>query len=68
MHIYFLIGFRNRLMVPVQWARQRFAGRGVRLVTGEIHPLELVGPEERPLTPGGPVHLARDETEAAQWT
>ena len=35
-HIFFLIGFRNRLIVMIQWAWSYFTyERGVRLITGD---------------------------------
>jgi NADH dehydrogenase len=35
-HIFFLIGFRNRLIVMIQWASAYFTyERGVRLITGD---------------------------------
>jgi NADH dehydrogenase len=35
-HIFFLIGFRNRLMVFIQWAWSYFTyERGARLITGD---------------------------------
>ncbi len=35
-HIFFLIGFRNRLIVMIQWAWSYFTyERGARLITGE---------------------------------
>src|SRR5262249_47311889 len=41
-HIFYLIGFKNRAFVIFQWAWARFtSGRGARLITGESHPLEL---------------------------
>ncbi len=36
-HIFFLIGFRNRLMVLIEWAWSYFTyQRGARLITGEV--------------------------------
>lgn len=38
-HIYFLIGFRNRLAVALEWARAYFTfERGARLITGDVEP------------------------------
>lgn len=38
-HIYFLIGFRNRLVVLIDWAGAYWTyQRGARIVTGEQHP------------------------------
>jgi NADH dehydrogenase len=37
-HIFFLIGFRNRLIVLFQWAWSYFTyERGARLITGDTH-------------------------------
>ena len=37
-HIFFLIGFRNRLMVLIQWAWSYLTyERGARLITGDTH-------------------------------
>lgn len=46
-HIFFLIGFRNRLLVILQWAWAYFTrGRGARLITG-ADPVELgIAPDE----------------------
>jgi NADH:ubiquinone reductase (H+-translocating) len=46
-HIFFLIGFRNRVLVLIQWAWSYFTyGRGARLITEEIHsPPALPTPE-----------------------
>jgi NADH dehydrogenase len=38
-HLFFLIGFRNRLLVMIDWAYSYFTyKRGVRLITGENRP------------------------------
>jgi NADH:ubiquinone reductase (H+-translocating) len=49
-HIFFLIGFRNRLLVLIQWAWAYVAyERGARLITGST---SLPGwTEEKPITP-----------------
>jgi NADH dehydrogenase len=37
-HVFFLIGFRNRIMVLIQWAWSYFTyERGARLITGDAH-------------------------------
>lgn len=37
-HVFFLIGFRNRVLVLVQWAWSYFTyERGARLITGDVH-------------------------------
>jgi NADH:ubiquinone reductase (H+-translocating) len=39
-HIFFLIGFRNRFIVIVEWAWTYFSNdRGARLITGNVEPL-----------------------------
>lgn len=39
-HIFFLIGFRNRMLVMIQWAWSYLTyGRGARLITREIQPV-----------------------------
>ncbi len=44
-HIFFLIGFRNRVLVLFEWAWSYFTfQRGARLITGEISP---VAPRDR---------------------
>jgi NADH dehydrogenase len=41
-HIFFLIGFRNRVLVMIQWAWSYFTfQRGARLITGETRTLAL---------------------------
>ena len=42
-HIAFLIGFRNRVLVLIQWAWSYFTyGRGARIIQEEVRP-QLVG-------------------------
>jgi NADH:ubiquinone reductase (H+-translocating) len=37
-HVFFLIGFRNRVIVMIQWAWSYFTyERGARLITGDQH-------------------------------
>ena len=39
-HIFFLIGFRNRLLVFLQWAWAYVTyQRGARLITGDVEPV-----------------------------
>lgn len=48
-HIFYLIGFANRIVVVVRWAWSFFtAGRGTRLITGS----PLLPPIEEPAAPG----------------
>ena len=43
-HLYFLIGFRNRLLVLIDWAYSYlFFRRGARLITGEDRLEKLLG-------------------------
>jgi NADH dehydrogenase len=45
-HIFFLIGFRNRLLVILQWAWAYITfQRGARLITGKVEPLMKEGDE-----------------------
>lgn len=47
-HIWFLIGFRNRFVVMMEWARSYFTyEKQARLITDEVHRL-LPPPEETP--------------------
>ncbi|MBA3346172.1 MAG: NAD(P)/FAD-dependent oxidoreductase [Gemmatimonadales bacterium] len=48
-HIFFLIGFRNRLLVMIQWAWSYLTyGRGARLITEDLHPPAAAFPEPAP--------------------
>ena len=56
-HVFFLIGFRNRMIVLVQWAWSYFTyERGARLITGDTH---LPGWDEL-RTAKNEVHTAAD--------
>ena len=57
-HILFLIGFRNRLMVMTEWIWMFLTfGRGVRLITGEDRVPRPVRPPPDPrLLPGDERH------------
>jgi NADH dehydrogenase len=52
-HIFFLIGFRNRILVLLQWAWSYFTySRGARLITEEAHaPGTTLGPARVPASP-----------------
>ena len=52
-HIFFLIGFRNRILVMIQWAWSYLTyGRGARLITGETpHTPSLPPVSIRPAAP-----------------
>jgi NADH dehydrogenase len=61
-HLFFLIGFRNRLLVMIDWAYSYFTyKRGVRLITGENKPgcpeSSFSGLEDRP----EPLHQPRTD-------
>jgi NADH dehydrogenase len=59
-HIFFLIGFRNRVLVLIQWAWSYFTfGRGARLITGEG------GPEATARPPGATTPATTSATPAA---
>ena len=48
-HIFFLIGFRNRVLVLIQWAWSYFTySRGARIITEEIGSLRRSRPTEAP--------------------
>ena len=52
-HIFFLIGFRSRLLVMIQWAWSYLThGRGARLITPEVQP---VAPAPGAGIPAGPL-------------
>jgi NADH dehydrogenase len=59
-HIFFLIGFRNRVLVLIQWAWSYLTySRGARLITEEIHPVSnALGPPNS-AAPQAPVVGAR---------
>jgi NADH dehydrogenase len=41
-HIFFLIGFRNRILVMIQWAWSYFTyDRSARLITGADHAVKV---------------------------
>jgi NADH dehydrogenase len=53
-HIFFLIGFRNRVLVLIQWAWSYFTfGRGARLITEDPRPEPMALPPPRE-----PAHLS----------
>ncbi|MGH7264162.1 MAG: NAD(P)/FAD-dependent oxidoreductase [Candidatus Rokuibacteriota bacterium] len=59
-HIYFLIGFRNRLLVLIQWAWAYLTfNRGVRLITGAPPPAIAESPEAEPFPARGHYVRAR---------
>ncbi len=55
-HIFFLIGFRNRVLVMIQWAWSYVTyGRGARLIMTEVEPapLQPLRPDARESQRGG---------------
>jgi NADH dehydrogenase len=51
-HIFFLIGFRNRILVMIQWAWSYLTyGRGARLITGESPHTPSLPPVSIPASP-----------------
>jgi len=75
-HIFFLIGFRNRLIVMIQWAWSYLTyERGARLITGSdelpgwIHPQEYSGATgASPVHPGADARLSAGASDAAAVT
>ena len=72
-HIFFLIGFRNRIIVMIQWAWSYFTyDRSARLITGEsrtvtVPAVELAEELEAMRTqPGPPVAATSDTSSRAQ--
>jgi NADH dehydrogenase len=62
-HILFLIGFRNRLMVMIQWAWSYITyERGARLITGDNN---LPGWHDRALAPSSAGTQVHPETPEA---
>lgn len=54
-HIFYLIGFKNRLVVMITWAWSYLTyKRGARLVVGYAVPRELVEARDQPKPPAGP--------------
>jgi NADH:ubiquinone reductase (H+-translocating) len=52
-HIFFLIGFRNRILVMIQWAWSYLTyGRGARLITGETPRTSSLPPVSVPASSG----------------
>jgi NADH dehydrogenase len=61
-HIFYLIGFANRIVVTVRWAWSFFTrGRSTRLITGQ----KLLPPIETPEPPGSAEHHHRAQALAA---
>jgi NADH dehydrogenase len=64
-HIAFLIGFRNRVLVMLQWAWSWLTfKRGARLITGQVPalpPVRSIGPDGRVALPPPAAAVALDE-------
>jgi NADH dehydrogenase len=61
-HLFYLIGFGNRLLVVIRWAFSFFAhGRGARVITDEPQPANVVDAVSRMPAQSGPEHTRRDE-------
>ena len=61
-HLFYLIGFANRLVVLIRWTLSIFAhGRGARLITGEPQPASVVDAVSRMPAQSGQEHTRRDE-------
>ncbi len=67
-HIMFLVGFRNRLLVMFHWAWSWLSfKRGARLITGEIEslpPVRSIGPHGEPTLEAGAATVALGEGDA----
>ena len=56
-HIFFLIGFRNRILVMIQWAWSYFTyDRSARLITGADQPVAVP-----------PIEIAEESMDAGSW-
>ena len=61
-HLFYLIGFANRLIVLIRWTLSFFAhGRGARLITGEPQPAGVIDAVSRIPAQSGQEHARRDE-------
>jgi NADH dehydrogenase len=59
-HIYFLVGFKNRLFVVLQWAWSYLRyGRGARLIVSREWRRDSIEPSSGPVAPGSPADLPR---------
>jgi NADH:ubiquinone reductase (H+-translocating) len=67
-HIMYLIGFRNRLLVMLQWGWAYLTyHRGIRLITGETRP-EIQRPREADDLPADPAAGGRAGRRRHAWT
>ena len=61
-HLWYLIGFANRLLVLIRWASSFLAhGRGARLITGEPEPASVVDGVSRMPARSEQEDIQRDE-------
>ena len=61
-HLWYLIGFANRLLVVIRWAYSFLGhGRGARLITGEPQPAGVVDAVSRMPARSGQEDIQRDE-------
>ena len=61
-HLWYLIGFANRLVVMIRWALTFLGhGRGARLITGESQPASAVDAVSRMPARSGQEDIQRDE-------
>jgi NADH:quinone reductase (non-electrogenic) len=61
-HLFYLIGFANRLLVVIRWAFSFLTrGRGARLITGEPQPASVLDAVPRIPTPSVQEHTRRHE-------
>jgi NADH dehydrogenase len=62
LHLWYLIGFANRLLVLIRWASSFLAhGRGARLITGESQPASVVDAMS-----GMPARSGQDDIQRAE--
>ena len=61
-HLWYLVGFANRLLVVIRWAFSFLThGRGARLITGEPQPASVVDAVSRLPAQSGQENTRRDE-------
>ena len=61
-HLWYLVGFANRLLVVIRWAFSFLThGRGARLITGEPQPADVVDAVSRMPAQSGQEDTRRDE-------
>jgi NADH dehydrogenase len=61
-HLFYLVGFANRLLVVIRWAVSFLThGRGARVITGEPQPASVVDTVSRMPAQSGQEDTRRDE-------